>query len=237
MSRLMTALALSLVVLLFSGSPSMAATACADLARLSLPNTTITLAHHVEAGAFTPPPPRGGVAPGGGANPFANLPAFCRVQATLRPSADSDIKMELWMPVAASWNGKFRGTGNGGLRSGCKCQSTGKRCPAWVRHSGQQHRTRRRLQLCHRSPGKDQRLRIPRRSRDDCRSQSADQGVLRRAAQILPYGGRWRWNDRRSQRCATLSRRLRRDRRDWNVVVSLASHLRTNVVLAGYAQG
>src|SRR4029453_3899750 len=118
MSRLMTALALSLVVLLFSGSPSMAATACADLARLSLPNTTITLAHHVEAGAFTPPPPRGGVAPGGGANPSPMLPPFSRFQATLRPSADSDIKMELWMPVVAGWNGKFRGTGNGGLGGG-----------------------------------------------------------------------------------------------------------------------
>src|SRR5262245_21750618 len=118
MSRLISAPALLLVVLVFSVSPSMAATACADLARLSLPHTTITLAHQVEAGAFTGLPPRGGVAPVGGANPFANLPEFCRVQATLRPSADSDIKMELWMPVAASWNGKFRGTGNGGLGGG-----------------------------------------------------------------------------------------------------------------------
>src|SRR5262245_19217700 len=110
MSRLMTALALSLVVLLFSSSPSMAATACADLAKLSLPNTVVMLAQQIEAGAFTPPPPRGGAGGPGGVNPFANLPAFCRVQATLRPSADSDIKMELWMPVAAGWNGKFRGT-------------------------------------------------------------------------------------------------------------------------------
>jgi feruloyl esterase len=36
----------------------------------------------------------------------------------MKPSSDSDIKMELWMPVAASWNGKFRGTGNGGLGGG-----------------------------------------------------------------------------------------------------------------------
>ena len=32
------------------------------------------------------------------------------------PSADSEIKMELWLP--ATWNGKFKGTGNGGLGGG-----------------------------------------------------------------------------------------------------------------------
>src|SRR6185503_10329646 len=41
-----------------------------------------------------------------------------RVQATLKPSSDSNIKMEIWLPVAASWNGKLRGTGNGGLGGG-----------------------------------------------------------------------------------------------------------------------
>src|SRR5207302_10885464 len=79
-------------------------------------NTTITVAQSVAAGAFTPPAPGGAGARGG--NQFANLPAFCRVQATLKPSSDSDIKMELWLPVVAGWNGKFRGTGNGGLGGG-----------------------------------------------------------------------------------------------------------------------
>src|SRR5262249_22979923 len=100
---------------------SAAATACGDLTKVSLPNATITLALQVEAGAFTPPPGRGG-APA--VNPFANLPAFCRVHATLKPSSDSDIKMELWMPVAASWNGRFRGTGNGGLGGGAAVNAT-----------------------------------------------------------------------------------------------------------------
>src|SRR5262245_15965388 len=108
MSKTIIAFALSLFVCSWA-----AAATCSDLTKLSLPNTTITLAQQVEAGAFPPPAPRGGAAPA--ANPFANLQAFCRVQATLKPSSDSDIKMELWMPVAASWNGKFRGTGNGGL--------------------------------------------------------------------------------------------------------------------------
>src|SRR5262245_39763526 len=105
----------------FFSLPAAAATSCEDLAKISLPNTTITLAQTVGAGAFTPPAnaARGGAAPApaaaAGRGQFADLTAFCRVQASLRPSSDSDIKMEIWMPAAASWNGKFKGTGNGGL--------------------------------------------------------------------------------------------------------------------------
>ena len=90
-----------------------AATACANLKTLALPHTTITMAETVAAGAF--PAPAGGR---GNPQQFADLPEFCRIQATLAPSSDSDIKIELWMPAAARWNGKFRGTGNGGLGGG-----------------------------------------------------------------------------------------------------------------------
>jgi feruloyl esterase len=38
---------------------------------------------------------------------------FCRVTATLAPSSDSDIKIEVWMP-ASKWNGTFQAVGNGG---------------------------------------------------------------------------------------------------------------------------
>ena len=85
-----------------------AAGSCESLASLALPGTTITAAEPVAAGGFTPP---GGRAGGPGPNP--NLPAFCRVAATLKPSADSDIKVEVWMP-AAGWNGKLQAVGNGG---------------------------------------------------------------------------------------------------------------------------
>src|SRR5262249_52790760 len=44
---------------------------------------------------------------------FSQLPAFCRVAATLTPSPDSDIKIEVWLPARA-WNGKFQAVGNGG---------------------------------------------------------------------------------------------------------------------------
>ena len=51
---------------------------------------------------------------GRGIPPFSALPAFCRVAATLKPSPSSDIRMELWLPIAG-WNGNFRGTSPNGL--------------------------------------------------------------------------------------------------------------------------
>jgi len=45
---------------------------------------------------------------------FSMLPAFCRVAATLTPSPASDIRMEMWMPIAG-WNANFRGTSPNGL--------------------------------------------------------------------------------------------------------------------------
>ena len=92
------------------------AASCESLSSLSIPHTTI-VAESVAAGAFAPPAPAAGKgkAPkaGGGGESFANLPAFCRVQVTSKPSADSDIKIEYWLP-AAGWNGNFEANGNGG---------------------------------------------------------------------------------------------------------------------------
>jgi feruloyl esterase len=51
---------------------------------------------------------------GRGIPPLSTLPAFCRVVATLKPSASSDIHMEMWMPITG-WNGHFRGTSPNGL--------------------------------------------------------------------------------------------------------------------------
>lgn len=50
----------------------------------------------------------------GDASFYKTLPAFCRVAVNATPSADSSIKIEVWMPVAG-WNGRFRGEGNGGF--------------------------------------------------------------------------------------------------------------------------
>ena len=90
---------------------ALAATSCPSLASLQLPDTTITLAVEVPAGAFTP---ADSGARGRGGNAFASLPAFCRVAGTIRPSTDSNIKFEVWMPLQG-WNERFQGVGNGGL--------------------------------------------------------------------------------------------------------------------------
>ena len=88
-----------------------AAGSCERLSSLALPGTTITLAQAVAAGGFAPPAPATG-APGA-AQAFTNLPAFCRVTAVLKPSSDSHIEMEVWLPIE-NWNGKFQAVGNGG---------------------------------------------------------------------------------------------------------------------------
>src|SRR6185295_7924840 len=87
-----------------------AATPCENLASLKLADATITSAVIVPEG---PPPARGGAPPVNVAPP-ANIPAHCRVQLTLKPTSDSLINMELWLPVQ-NWNGKFMGVGNGGF--------------------------------------------------------------------------------------------------------------------------
>jgi feruloyl esterase len=84
--------------------------ACADLVKLKLPETTITKAEQYAAGEFR-------TSPGAPPEVVARakfLPALCRVVALLTPTSDSSIKIELWMP-AEHWNGKFRGQGNGGF--------------------------------------------------------------------------------------------------------------------------
>ena len=85
---------------------------CDSLAALALPNGTITGAEAVAAGAFVPPMPPGRSLSDGQVRQFGALPAFCRVMATLTPSSDSDIKVEVWMP-ADGWNGKVQAVGNG----------------------------------------------------------------------------------------------------------------------------
>jgi feruloyl esterase len=91
-------------------SPLAAVIPCGDLAKLSLPNTMITAAESVAAGAFVPPPlPR---APDWPTTSYGALPAFCRIGATVKPVAESEIRFEVWMPDR--WNGKFAGIGNGG---------------------------------------------------------------------------------------------------------------------------
>jgi feruloyl esterase len=103
---------------ILSHAPAARAASCADLARLALPNAAITSAQVVDAGAFVPPAAPRAQPADPNAEPTApvsykSLPAFCRVMATLRPTRDSDIKIEVWLPTSG-WNGRFQGVGNGG---------------------------------------------------------------------------------------------------------------------------
>src|SRR5881397_364982 len=62
---------------------------CNALAKLALPETTISAATIVTAGAFTPPNGRGG-------RVFADAPAFCQVHGVLAPTPQSKIHFEVW---------------------------------------------------------------------------------------------------------------------------------------------
>ncbi len=105
--KLLGVISVELFLTALSSTVSAAAT-CESLAALTLPDTTITLAKSEPAGTFTLSKPFPLPAP-----PLDNLPAFCRVAGEIKPTKDSDIKFEVWMP-AADWNGKFMGVGNGG---------------------------------------------------------------------------------------------------------------------------
>jgi feruloyl esterase len=96
---------ISAEILLTMLSSTASAAPCESLSSLSLPETTITMAQTVAPGAF--------VSPEGPAGAFKSLPAFCRVAATLKPTSDSEIQIEVWMP-ASGWNGNFIAVGNGG---------------------------------------------------------------------------------------------------------------------------
>jgi Tannase and feruloyl esterase len=99
-------------IVIFSAVAASAQDACERLSGAKIPNATITLAQPVAAGTFNGPP-----APFSGVDITAlykSLPAFCRVVAEAKPTFDSDIKLEVWLPVSG-WNGKLQGIGNGGF--------------------------------------------------------------------------------------------------------------------------
>src|SRR5689334_22304762 len=69
---------------------------CEDLVKATVDHGSITSAESLRPGAFKPPE---------GADVNVAVP-FCRVTLTLKPSADSMIASEVWMPLTG-WNGKF----------------------------------------------------------------------------------------------------------------------------------
>ena len=85
-----------------------ASDACSRLvgARLGSPHTEITAAEQIASPFAAPDNARSrGVS--------VDTP-FCRVSGVARPTADSEIRFEVWLPPAEAWNGRFRGVGAGG---------------------------------------------------------------------------------------------------------------------------
>src|SRR5262252_3565923 len=118
---------LTLALSAMSATLASSSASCESLKSLSLPNTTIVAAEMVQAGPFVAPGRGAATAPpappaegrgraGGGGGQFIQAPqiapAHCRINAILRPSPDSEIEMEAWLPE--NWNGKFQFVGGGG---------------------------------------------------------------------------------------------------------------------------
>ena len=83
-------------------------TSCLSLSNFSYPNTTINGATPMPGGPY--------VAPDAWHLAFTNLPAYCDVYATIKPTSDSSINVHVWLP--ANYNGRYLGTGNGGYAGG-----------------------------------------------------------------------------------------------------------------------
>jgi len=101
-----------LAVMPAQARPSDARASCQALNGIRLPDAATVIAQSYGAGEFKLP--RSPDPPGGPSDqPDPPLPAMCRATLTLKPTADSDIKMEVWLPLSG-WNGKFVGVANFG---------------------------------------------------------------------------------------------------------------------------
>lgn len=80
----------------------------AMLRALKIEHVTITQVERSESPTI--PEPKG--------NTFANLPPRTMVKAVLKPAKGSNIRIEIWLPDAERWNGRFVGLGNGGAAGG-----------------------------------------------------------------------------------------------------------------------
>ncbi len=110
-SSLTCAIPLVILGLIGAGKPAVAGTptSCASLQNFSFPDTTITGVQTNSGGPY--------VAPDTWHLAFANLPPSCQVSATIKPTADSSINVQVWMPTQG-YNGRYLGTGNGGYAGG-----------------------------------------------------------------------------------------------------------------------
>jgi len=116
------AAALMALVMPFAAEAAAPAVSCESLAQVALSDATIPLAQSVGPDGYHLPmrPEAPGMSLIGRFQHRLN-PAFCRVAATLKPSSDSEIKMEIWLPL--DWNGKFLGAASFGWGGDVKYDS------------------------------------------------------------------------------------------------------------------
>lgn len=102
--------------LLCATSAAAADEKCAALAGLKLKNANITIAEWVVPTSGLPAELSDLPGKPNALNTSAITLSkpFCRVAATIEPTAVSNIKIEVWLPALEKWNGKYLGTGNGG---------------------------------------------------------------------------------------------------------------------------
>ena len=109
-----SAIVLVLLVSVLRAGRLESATSCAELQTLSFADARVMTTQSVAAGAFVPPSASGRDINLAQQQAYARLPAFCRVAIVSRPSTDSDITIEVWLP-AAGWTGRLQAVGDGGL--------------------------------------------------------------------------------------------------------------------------
>jgi feruloyl esterase len=93
MRSFLFAAAAAVAGVLAAPAAAQAETSCADLAQAAPPHAQVTSATEAKAGQV----------------------AACKIEVTSRPTADSDIRIEVWIPKGEAWNGKFVQVGNGGF--------------------------------------------------------------------------------------------------------------------------
>jgi len=96
-------LALAVFIATLAATNVAAALTCETLVTLPLQDGLVTSAVSVPGPSFTAPDGR----------TYQKVRPFCRVTATLTPTSDSFINVEVWLPTSG-WNERFEGTGNGG---------------------------------------------------------------------------------------------------------------------------
>lgn len=119
-SRVIGILCVALSLAAASTSVAQAQPNCAALRDIQVAGATVTDATEWAAGRVEIE----------GARPFNVAAPFCRVQLLAKPAPGSQIRIEVWLPQPARWNGRLAGIGNPGLGGSVPHRSLGSRIEA-----------------------------------------------------------------------------------------------------------